>query len=285
MRAEEVLPQPRGPENKYAWLMRPLSSATDSGSVTCSCPTTSANEAGRYFRYKATPLGYPAHRTRQFERELLQRDALSVPSHRARAHQDHDELNKHPDLQANQDENTNKEERRDEAKEEKPQLGDTAAGLAQVEVVRSKNAQEESQQRGCHLGLWLLVHRHAIALVLRGEIRRGALPLLLSRKIVVPLGVATLVALLLVAALWVALLLVTRLPALPMVLTVLIALWLTTLVALLLVAVLLVAVLLVTRLPALPLLLTAVLSTILASTCRRGNTRRLAELARLVILT
>src|SRR5699024_7697153 len=141
-------------------------------------------------------------------------------------------------------------------------------------------AQEESQQRGCHLGLWLLVHRHAIALVLRGEISRGALPLLLSRKIVVPLGVSTLVALLLVAALWVALLLVSRLPAMSMVLPVLMVLWMTTLQVMVLIAVLLVI-----SLPALPLLLTSVLSTILSSTCRRGSTRRLAELARLVILT
>lgn len=50
IRAEEVLPQPRGPENRYAWLIRPASSAIDSGSVTCSCPTTSAKVAGRYLR-------------------------------------------------------------------------------------------------------------------------------------------------------------------------------------------------------------------------------------------
>ena len=49
MRADDVLPQPRGPENRYAWLIRPLSSATDNGSVTWDCPTTSANVAGRYF--------------------------------------------------------------------------------------------------------------------------------------------------------------------------------------------------------------------------------------------
>ena len=54
IRAEEVLPQPRGPENKYAWAMRPLSSAVDSGRVTCSWPTTSPNVAGRYFLYSAT---------------------------------------------------------------------------------------------------------------------------------------------------------------------------------------------------------------------------------------
>src|SRR5699024_5360230 len=46
MRADEVLPQPRGPEKRYAWLMRPEDNATESGSVTCSWPTTSAKEAG-----------------------------------------------------------------------------------------------------------------------------------------------------------------------------------------------------------------------------------------------
>src|SRR5918996_275658 len=54
MRAEDVLPQPRGPENRYAWLMRPEASAVLNGSVTCSCPTTSANFAGRYLRYRAS---------------------------------------------------------------------------------------------------------------------------------------------------------------------------------------------------------------------------------------
>ena len=54
MRALDVLPQPRGPENRYAWLMRPASIATLSGWVTCSCPTTSANFAGRYLRYRAS---------------------------------------------------------------------------------------------------------------------------------------------------------------------------------------------------------------------------------------
>src|ERR1700750_2068536 len=60
MRALEVLPQPRGPEKRYAWLIRPADQAVLSGSVTCSCPTTSANFAGRYFRYRAsaTQRGY-----------------------------------------------------------------------------------------------------------------------------------------------------------------------------------------------------------------------------------
>src|ERR1700742_4775120 len=65
MRADDVFPQPRGPENRYAWLIRPASRATDSGSVTCSCPTTSANAAGRYLRYRATPAGYRRPVTRQ----------------------------------------------------------------------------------------------------------------------------------------------------------------------------------------------------------------------------
>ena len=50
IRAEEVFPQPRGPENRYAWLILPADNAVDSGSVTCSWPTTSAKIAGRYLR-------------------------------------------------------------------------------------------------------------------------------------------------------------------------------------------------------------------------------------------
>ena len=53
MRALDVLPQPRGPLNRYAWLIRPLRSAWRSGSVTCSWPRTSAKVAGRYLRYRA----------------------------------------------------------------------------------------------------------------------------------------------------------------------------------------------------------------------------------------
>ena len=67
VRALDVLPQPRGPENRYAWLMRPASIATLSGWVTCSCPTTSANFAGRYLRYRAsaTSARLPTGGTRQ----------------------------------------------------------------------------------------------------------------------------------------------------------------------------------------------------------------------------
>ncbi|GAA3354318.1 hypothetical protein GCM10020366_10670 [Saccharopolyspora gregorii] len=54
MRALDVLPQPRGPENRYAWLMRCADSAVRSGSVTCSWPTTSAKVAGRYLRKRAS---------------------------------------------------------------------------------------------------------------------------------------------------------------------------------------------------------------------------------------
>jgi hypothetical protein len=37
--------------------MRPAASAVLNGSVTCSCPTTSANFAGRYLRYRASATG------------------------------------------------------------------------------------------------------------------------------------------------------------------------------------------------------------------------------------
>src|ERR687898_1308966 len=54
IRALEVLPHPRGPENRYAWCTRSFASARVSGPVTWSCPTTSANRPGRYVRYKAS---------------------------------------------------------------------------------------------------------------------------------------------------------------------------------------------------------------------------------------
>jgi len=56
IRALEVFPQPRGPLNKYAWCVRPDSKAFESGTVTCSCPMTSANTEGRYLRYKANDI-------------------------------------------------------------------------------------------------------------------------------------------------------------------------------------------------------------------------------------
>src|ERR1700740_1305055 len=55
--ALEVLPHPRGPLNRYAWLIRPVRSACWSGPVTWSCPFTSANVAGRYLRYRARLAG------------------------------------------------------------------------------------------------------------------------------------------------------------------------------------------------------------------------------------
>ena len=50
IRADDVLPHPRGPEKRYAWLIRPVRNACISGSVTCSCPMTSENVRGRYLR-------------------------------------------------------------------------------------------------------------------------------------------------------------------------------------------------------------------------------------------
>jgi len=58
IRALEVFPQPRGPLNKYAWCVRPDSKAFESGTVTCSCPMTSAKTEGRYLRYKANDIVY-----------------------------------------------------------------------------------------------------------------------------------------------------------------------------------------------------------------------------------
>src|SRR3954471_14971207 len=53
IRALDVLPQPRGPLKRYAWLIRLALSAALSGWVTCSCPITSAKVAERYLRYNA----------------------------------------------------------------------------------------------------------------------------------------------------------------------------------------------------------------------------------------
>ena len=52
--ALEVLPHPRGPLNRYAWWIDPEAKAFDSGTVTCSCPITSAKVEGRYFLYRAS---------------------------------------------------------------------------------------------------------------------------------------------------------------------------------------------------------------------------------------
>ena len=51
--AQEVLPVPRVPVNRYAWLSLPVSSCARSVSVTLFCPTTSENVCGRYLRYSA----------------------------------------------------------------------------------------------------------------------------------------------------------------------------------------------------------------------------------------
>ena len=48
--AIEVLPVPREPTNRYAWCTRSCSSALRSVRTTCSCPTTSANDRGRWRR-------------------------------------------------------------------------------------------------------------------------------------------------------------------------------------------------------------------------------------------
>jgi hypothetical protein len=47
IRALVVLPQPRGPLNRYAWWVRSWLSACCSGPVTWSWPITSAKVAGR----------------------------------------------------------------------------------------------------------------------------------------------------------------------------------------------------------------------------------------------
>src|SRR3989344_6076128 len=50
-RAKLVLPEPRGPENKYACESRSPAMAFLSVCKMCSCPTTSLKDLGRYFRY------------------------------------------------------------------------------------------------------------------------------------------------------------------------------------------------------------------------------------------
>ena len=59
IRALDVLPQPLGPLNKYAWWIFPDSKALDSGVVTCSWPITSAKIDGRYLRYSASDITPP----------------------------------------------------------------------------------------------------------------------------------------------------------------------------------------------------------------------------------
>src|SRR3989338_2768762 len=52
MRAHEVLPMPRGPQNKNAWAMRLDSMDLFNNWVMWSCPMTSAKVWGRYLRAK-----------------------------------------------------------------------------------------------------------------------------------------------------------------------------------------------------------------------------------------
>src|SRR5215212_8829501 len=49
--AIDVLPVPRDPTNRYAWWTFPCATALRRVRTTCSCPTTSANERGRWRRY------------------------------------------------------------------------------------------------------------------------------------------------------------------------------------------------------------------------------------------
>src|SRR3954468_24763203 len=55
--AIEVLPVPREPTNRYAWWTLSCSIALDSVRTTCSCPTTSAKERGRWRRYSEAEVG------------------------------------------------------------------------------------------------------------------------------------------------------------------------------------------------------------------------------------
>ncbi|CDD39170.1 unknown [Collinsella sp. CAG:398] len=45
-----VLPVPRGPQNRYAWLKRPSVMACSNVETICRCPTTLSNVNGRYLR-------------------------------------------------------------------------------------------------------------------------------------------------------------------------------------------------------------------------------------------
>ena len=50
MRAQVVLPTPRGPQNRKAWASLPLFTAFFSVVVSAVWPTTASNVMGRYFR-------------------------------------------------------------------------------------------------------------------------------------------------------------------------------------------------------------------------------------------
>src|SRR5829696_5589841 len=55
--AIEVFPVPREPTNRYAWWTFSCSMALESVRTTCSWPTTSANERGRWRRYREAEAG------------------------------------------------------------------------------------------------------------------------------------------------------------------------------------------------------------------------------------
>jgi hypothetical protein len=56
IRAQVVLPTPRGPQNSKAWASLLLSMAFFNVVVICSWPTTSSKPVGRYFRADTTKL-------------------------------------------------------------------------------------------------------------------------------------------------------------------------------------------------------------------------------------
>src|SRR4051794_32103540 len=53
IRANDVLPVPRGPAKRYAWRTLSCVIAFVSVRTTASCPTTSSKVCGRYLRYRA----------------------------------------------------------------------------------------------------------------------------------------------------------------------------------------------------------------------------------------
>ena len=57
--AQVVFPVPREPVNRYAWAICPERSSFFRVSVTCGCPTTSANTLGRHLRYNTWYISPP----------------------------------------------------------------------------------------------------------------------------------------------------------------------------------------------------------------------------------
>ena len=76
MRAMVVLPVPRGPQKRYAWLVRPSHTARSSVETTCAWPTTCSNVCGRYLRYSDS-MGPPAIVTARPRRATP--DQTSIP--------------------------------------------------------------------------------------------------------------------------------------------------------------------------------------------------------------